>query len=165
LLTLNLGFLLHQSVGTSRDFDFDFPDISLGDDLNLSTLSGTLRMTRTSGGIYGNGKFEAEMDNACVRCLSSFTQDLSTEIDELFEYPARAGTEPLLRIPESGLLNLRPLLREQFVLAAPIRSLCQPDCKGICQDCGINLNEDICDHPQEDLDPRLAVLKSLLDES
>jgi uncharacterized protein len=165
LLTLNLGFLLHQSVGTSRDFEFDFPDISLGDDLNLSSLCGVLRMTRTSGGIYGNGKFQARAETDCVRCLSSFVQDLRAEIDELFDYPARASTDPLLRIPESGLLNLRPLLREQFVLATPIRSLCQPDCKGICQECGINLNEDVCDHPQEDLDPRLAVLKTLLKES
>ena len=165
MLTLNLGFLLHQSVGTSRDFEFDFPDISLGDDLNLSLLSGVLRMTRTSGGVYGNGQFQAQAETDCVRCLSSFVQDLRAEIDELFDYPARTSTDPLLRIPESGLLNLRPLLREQFVLAAPIRSLCKPDCKGICPECGINLNEEICDHPQEDLDPRLAVLRTLLKES
>jgi uncharacterized protein len=122
-------------------------------------------MTRTTGGLYGNGNFQAKVEADCVRCLSSFAQELSAEIDELFERPAKPTTDPLLRVPESGLLNLKPLLREQFVLATPIRSVCQPDCKGICQECGINLNEETCDHPQEDLDPRLAVLKTLLEES
>lgn len=162
MLTLNLGFLLHQSVGTSRDFHFDLPDIFLGEDLSVSSFSGKLRMTRTSGGIYASGKFQARVETDCVRCLSNFIQDLSADIDELFEYPAKSNTDPLLAIPETAVVNLSPLLREQFVLATPIRSLCKQDCKGICPECGKNLNEEECEHPQENVDPRMAVLKTLL---
>jgi len=54
------------------------------------------------------------------------------------------------------------LLREYLVLDIPSRPLCRPECKGLCPECGNNLNESTCEHPESQIDPRLASLSSLL---
>ena len=52
------------------------------------------------------------------------------------------------------------MLREQFVLAVPFAPLCREDCKGLCPQCGIDLNTGTC-ACEKPVDPRLAALKGL----
>jgi uncharacterized protein len=164
-LRLNVGFLLHRDVGFSRNFDFDGIGVKLSDDLEVRNLRGSIRFTRTAQGLVGQGKLSAETDLDCVRCLTSFNQTLEIELDELFVYPPDRATDPLLAVPETGILNLTPLTREYLILDFPLQPVCRPDCKGLCPECGNNLNEDTCQHTQSEVDPRLAVLKDLLPRS
>jgi uncharacterized protein len=46
----------------------------------------------------------------------------------------------------------------------PSRFLCSDDCKGLCQRCGKNLNEGACNCGKDEIDPRLAPLKKILEE-
>jgi uncharacterized protein len=164
-LRLNIGFLLHKDVGFSRNFDFECNSIRLGDDLDVTDLRGTLQMSRTGQGVYVHGRIQANTSLDCVRCLTSFKQPLVVDLKDLFAYPADHASDPLLSIPESGLLDLNPLLREYFLLDIPIQPLCSQDCKGLCPECGGSLNEAVCDHPASEVDPRFAVLKALLKKS
>ena len=164
-LRLNVGSLLHQGAGTSQEFEFDLPAIQVGDDLELSFLRGVLRLTRTGEGLYIEGALESELELDCDRCLTSLNQALSVELGELLYYPPRPGTDPSEGVPETGILDLRPLVRDHFFLDMPTHSLCRSDCKGLCPECGNNLNESNCEHPETELDPRFAALKSLLPES
>lgn len=165
LLRLNVGFLLHQGAGTSQEFEFDFPEIQLADDLELEFLRGTLRFTRTSEGLYLEGQLASAIDQECVRCLTPLDLPLSVSLAELLNYPPSPGSDPIATVPETGIFNLAPLLREHFLLGVPSRPLCRPDCQGLCPECGANWNDETCDHPKVDIDPRLAALKSLLHES
>jgi uncharacterized protein len=61
-----------------------------------------------------------------------------------------------------GMLDLVDLLREQFVLALPMKPLCSEECRGLCPQCGTNLNTTQCACTPAWEDPRLAALKSLL---
>jgi uncharacterized protein len=54
-------------------------------------------------------------------------------------------------------------MRDEFYLALPMKPLCKDDCKGLCPLCGANWNRDTCTCKAEWVDPRLAVLKKLLD--
>jgi uncharacterized protein len=161
-LRLNVGFLLNKNVGFSRNFDFDSERLRIGDDLDVTKLVGTLRLTRTRRGVYVEGGMTACVSIECVRCLEPYHQELSVQLDELFEYPPEKASDPLLTISEAAILDLNPLLREVLLLDVPIQPLCSSDCKGLCPVCGGNLNEHVCQHPEADIDPRLAVLKSLL---
>ena len=165
LLRLNVGFLLHQGAGTSREFEIDLPALQVGDDLDLLFLRGLLRLTRTGEGLYIEGSLESEIDLECDRCLTQVNRALAVELGELLYYPPRPGTDPSENVPETGTLDLRPLVREHLLLDMPMHALCRSDCKGLCAECGGNLNETTCEHPEMDLDPRLAALKSLLQES
>jgi len=138
--------MLHQTVGYSRIFEFDYPSVQVSDDLDVSDLRGELRLTRTSQGLYAAGAMQALAQAECVRCLTSFRQGLAIVFDDLFVYPPSRASEPLLAIPETALLDLRPLTREYMLLAFPLQPLCRPDCKGLCPDCGVNWNEAGCEH-------------------
>ncbi len=163
-LRLNVGFLLHESVGFSRNFVFDHAAVLVGGDLQVEDLRGTVRFTRTAQGLYAHGRLHARAHQTCVRCLAEYEQDLSVELDDLFTYPPAPGADALLQIPESGILDLNPLLREHLLLAVPLQPLCRPDCAGLCPVCGANQNLTHCHHRETAIDPRLAVLKSLLSE-
>ena len=81
------------------------------------------------------------------------------------------STEEEREVPDEDLetsyyrddrIDLNELLREQFYLALPMKPLCLDDCRGLCAQCGTNLNTGSCDCAPVWEDPRLAPLKNLL---
>jgi uncharacterized protein len=161
---LNVGFLINQPVGSSRDFLFEVPQYNLDPDLQLSDLTGSARVTRTAQGLLVQVDMRAILLSECVRCLTDFELPLAIDFTELYAFSQKSATDSELILPEDAHINLRPLIREYMLLDIPIKPLCKPDCKGLCPTCGENLNENLCSHRPEDIDPRLSVLKSLLDE-
>ena len=59
-------------------------------------------------------------------------------------------------------LDLDELLRDDILLELPTKFLCKPDCRGMCPKCGKNLNEGVCDCVTRQVDPRLEILKKLI---
>jgi uncharacterized protein len=163
-LRLNVGFIVAQSAGFSRDFPFDLPQINIPPDLHLSGLTGVVRATRTPQGILLQVQNQALIGLECVRCLTSFQQTLHIDFAELYAFSQRYATDSGLIMPETGIIDLAPVMRDYILLEIPISPLCRPDCKGLCPVCGNNLNDSTCHHEDEPGDPRLASLKSLLDK-
>ncbi len=164
-MRLNVGFLLNKSVGYSRNFDFQEISLQFGDDLSVSEFNGRARLTRTGQGVVVQAQFEGQVDTECVRCLGEFHQTLTAEIDELFTFPPGKTDDPQTTISEKAILDLTPMLREVLLIDMPIQPTCKPDCAGLCPQCGENRNEVECSHPEAEIDPRMAVLKSLLSKS
>ncbi|OGO11465.1 MAG: hypothetical protein A2Z66_11065 [Chloroflexi bacterium RBG_13_66_10] len=131
----------------------------------MADLRGSVRFSRTAQGLYAQGRLQAETHVDCVRCLEDFSQRLDIRLDDLFVYPPGESSDPLLSIPETGILDLNPLVREYLLLDLPLQPVCRPDCRGLCPECGNNLNESSCEHPVSEVDPRLSGLKSLLSRS
>lgn len=164
-LRINVGFLLHQSVGYNRKFEIDETVVQVANDLDVYDLSGDIRFTRTTQGLYSQSKLTAHTPLECVRCLSKYDQELTIEINDLFEYPSQKNTDPLLSISKSGILDLTSLVREYFLLEIPIQPMCGVGCQGLCQVCGKEQSEGQCDHPQSMIDPRFEILHTLLSKS
>ena len=162
-LRLNVGFVVAQSAGFSRDFTFDLPQINIPPDLQVSGLIGSIRATRTPQGILLQVDLQAQTHLECVRCLTVFQQSLNVTFTELYAFSQRYITDSGLLMPETGIIDLAPVLREYVFLEIPISPLCRLDCKGLCPICGNNLNESTCIHEDETGDPRLASLKTLLE--
>jgi uncharacterized protein len=160
-LRLNIGFLITSPIGTSRDFNFDFEKIRLGEDLTVRDFAGMARFDRTPQGLFLQGQFEAHTDLECVRCLEPIDQALKWTITDLYAFDKRNITESNLLVPEDGQIDLEPLMREYALLEFPINPICRPDCKGLCPVCGENLNVIDCRHRPEGDSP-FAVLKDLL---
>ena len=163
-LRLNVGFLLNQSVGFSREFPVDLPSLLLEPDLDLNHLSGTARITRTAQGLLLQTKMHATQLTECARCLTDLEQLLEIDFTELYAFSPRTASESGLILPEDGHINLAPLVREYMFLEIPINPLCKPECKGLCPVCGENLNENPHNHDDEVIDPRLAQLRILLED-
>jgi len=161
VLKMQVGFLLNEGVGQSRDVEFDVPTLKVSDDLTLDHLRGTLHLTRNSRGILVQGTLDASLQGECGRCLTPTAVDLEVPIEELFVYPPRPEAE--FNLGEDGILDLAPLLREEIIIDTPIGILCKPDCAGLCPNCGKNLNEGPCGCERDEIDPRFAALKALKD--
>ena len=163
LFRLNVGFIAHESVGYSREFVFDIPEIRL-EDLVLRQLGGVAVVSRTTQGLLFQVEMHALTPTVCVRCLTPFDLPLQVQFTELYAFSPRQATGTTTLFPESGVVDLASLVREYMWLEVPIQPLCRPDCKGLCPVCGANQNETTCHHDLEEIDPRLAVLKTLLGE-
>ena len=162
-LRLNVGFVVAQSAGFSRDFPFELPQVNIPPDLVVNNFNGYFRATRTPQGILLQADLHGDIGLECVRCLTDFQQSLHFDLTELYAFSQRYVTDSGLLMPESGFIDLAPVLREYILLEIPISPLCRQDCKGLCPICGNNLNESTCNHEDESVDPRLASLKKLLD--
>jgi uncharacterized protein len=112
-----------------------------------------------------------EMD--CARCVEPVTLPLASDFDLLFR-PQGADADAAERsitldeteigyYQESGLL-LEDVVREQVLLALPGRTLCQPDCRGLCPRCGQNLNQGACPCEETPADPRWNPLAGLAEK-
>lgn len=145
-LRINVGFLLNQPIGTSRDIHFDLADYRFSPDFIPSSLQGVIRLGRTPQGVIAEGTFDAELNTSCVRCLTDFPLKLHCHFDELYSFKNHPTVDPGFIVPDDGNIDFAPTLREYLMLEIPIKVLCRPDCKGLCVECGENLNERACEH-------------------
>lgn len=99
---LNVGFLINQPVGYSRDFLFDIPKARFSEDLELNNLSGSAQITRASQGLLIQVSMRATIPSECVRCLIEYEQILSTDFTELYAFSIDSVTDSELILPEDG---------------------------------------------------------------
>jgi uncharacterized protein len=161
-LRFNFGFLLEAEHGTSRRIELDYPDIRVSEDVVLAPLRGTLTVTRTGEGIYLEGDLQSKLIAQCVRCLEDAEVPIDIRLDELYYYPPQTAPKGEPFIGEDGFVDLSPIVRDMALLGVPIKVLCRPDCQGLCQECGANLNLGDCGCVDDRIDPRLAALQQLL---
>jgi len=159
VLKLNVGYLLEGSIQSSKDMTLDLPRVQISDDLNAEYVRGPLRASRTKEGILVQGTLEVGMQGECYRCLADVERPITVNVEELY---ARHGDmsedEAEFQIHEDGQLDLAPLLRAEVLIQTTRGLRCEDTdaCTQRMQDLEDNAG---IDH----LDPRMAVLKELLD--
>jgi uncharacterized protein len=163
-LRLNIGFIIHETPGYTRVFEFDFPHLELSPELPVKDFKGTATFSRTQGGILIEGAFTATLPTECVRCLDNILAPIASEFTELYAFDKGTETENELLVPEDGYIDLTPLAHDYLLLDASHNPVCKSDCAGLCPVCGINLNNEKCDCETDSIDPRMAKLKDLLDK-
>ena len=122
------------------------------------------------GQIRIEGQLETKIEMACARCLEPVIEDVNRSFD-LFYAPLPKGDKPKedrlkdddtdIGFFEGDGLFLADVLREQVLLALPLKVICQSDCRGLCPNCGANLNHEECRCETHATDPRLAPLARL----
>ena len=109
-LRLNVGFIIGQAIGYSRDFTIDIPQFQLNQEVLLDDLSGVAKVGRTQQGLILHGKFQCKMKVECVRCLEDIIVQLGTDFNELYAFSTRSMSESGLILPEDGQIDLEPVL-------------------------------------------------------
>ncbi|SPQ01841.1 conserved hypothetical protein [Candidatus Sulfobium mesophilum] len=143
------------------------------DDTSLSyPVISRLSLNKIDREIIISGSLKAEMQLKCSRCLKDFEQCLEVPVNVVYHPVEEVGPERhALKDDELDMgfyrgeeLDLQELLKEQILLNAQMKPLCDEQCKGICPKCGQDLNTGQCNCSQKEVDPRLEVLKSLLEK-
>jgi uncharacterized protein len=164
---------LGRRPGSQRDVVITVPaPAELGIEV-LSVPEGSpveldLRLEAVMEGVLVTGTATAGLEGECARCLEPIREDIEVRFQELYEYDdtrhrERGDSEEddeTSRL-EDDLLDLEPLLREAVVLALPFQPLCQPDCPGLCPECGARLADDPDHAHDEAIDPRWSALAEL----
>ena len=116
------------------------------------------------------GRLSAGLELECARCLEPVRQDVTREFELLYRPLGTDAGRDELSVTDAeaeigyyqgdGIL-LEDVLREQVLLALPLKVTCREDCRGLCLHCGKNLNQDkcSCNVPMED--PRWAALREI----
>lgn len=122
----------------------------------LAPIETQLQVMRISDLIKVDGTFNTTLRQTCDRCLQEFETDLENDFTltytpDFSEAPAGDEEERELSTEDMGLIqfrgdeiDLRIGIQEQVVLTLPLRSLCSQDCKGLCPQCGADLNQADC---------------------
>ena len=116
------------------------------------------------------GDLSTRLELACARCLEPVALDVQRDFELLYRpQGSDAGREELsvtaaeaeVSYYEGEGVLLEDVLREQILLAVPLKAICKEDCKGLCPHCGKNLNagQCFCQEPVED--PRWNALKEI----
>ena len=113
------------------------------------------------GRFYFSGRMEGEVEAVCRRCLEPVRAAVNEELHLLFadglDEEADESDVYVLE-PRATTVDLRPALREQWLLAVPGFALCREDCKGLCPRCGADLNDGPCSCAPE-IDTRWEALR------
>jgi uncharacterized protein len=166
-LRLDVSYLVNQSPGTQKVFEFNFPQLELSPDFTLVDIHGSITISVTEDGVVAEGKLGALSQLSCSRCLDDYWQPVEINFAEIFlsrssgDLAEGQGEQSL---EDDGSIDLSSILRDYALLDIPIRQVCKKDCKGLCPMCGVNLNQEDCGHKIEHIDHRLEGLKQLLEE-
>lgn len=136
-----------------------------------ASVSGNVR--RAGNEVLVNGHIETRAQVECDRCLKPL--ELPVSADFALEYITGADYESSsttalseeqmsVSVFDGEAIDVDEIVKEQVLLAVPARTLCRDDCKGICPECGVDLNNGQCSCSAEEVDPRWAALKSLKNE-
>jgi len=119
------------------------------------------------GRFYWHGTIEGNVELECRRCLGDATGHVSEDAHLIFAEPGAEGVEDdpdvFIIDDRASELDLRPAVREQWLLNVPGYALCRDDCKGLCPTCGAELNLGDCGCASNMADPRWEALHKIRD--
>jgi uncharacterized protein len=174
MLLYNIAQLIKEGIGSTRHYKV-IGVLNNLDEYNpgATQIEGQVTLMRTALGILASVGARFEAKRICRRCLEEVTSGFKIAFEEEFipsldietgiKLPLDDKTDPVLIIDEHHILDLTEVLRQYALVELADGTLCRPDCKGLCPDCGQNLNTDKCTCEHAVADPRLAVLAQLFD--
>ena len=146
-LRTNVGYFYNRPIGYTKEFEQFFDEIFIKPDLNLRNFRIQYSLSRTREGLLLQAHLTADMEAQCARCLIPFFAPVTSDFEELFTFMERFQEETDEEtIPEDGYIDLGGLFRDYLLIELPMNSVCKKDCKGICIECGQDLNEGECEH-------------------
>jgi DUF177 domain-containing protein len=138
-------------------------------DAGITAFEADVRATHTDPGAYLEGEVEATIAAECARCLRPITTPVRAQFAE--QYYATIHVDSGDSMPDAPgdaktigsdfMIDLAPLIREEIILATPPAPLCRPECKGLCPECGADLNERRPHTHDDTVDERWSKLREL----
>ncbi|HHU63894.1 MAG TPA: DUF177 domain-containing protein [Clostridiales bacterium] len=157
---------LEKDIGVEQSFSLERKFDGLSDedmDLNFVTpVKVKGKLIKTGDGILAKGDIDCTISVICYRCAEKFDYRVSIPFEE--QYVQKGSNKPDDDVNEydDEKLDLWPAIKSNIHLNLPMKFLCSDDCKGLCTQCGSNLNTATCQCQDEKLDNPMHILKKLL---
>ena len=150
MLSFDIRSLTELAIVVDDRLSADDPVWQATDQRPIESLRVTGRLSSAGPGrFYWHGSIEGNVALECSRCLGETGRHVSEEAHLIFAEAGTVGAEDdpdvFLLDDRSPYLDLRPAVREQWLLNVPGYALCRDDCVGLCPTCGAELNLGPCD--------------------
>ena len=166
---IDLKDLAHEKLSFSSRFEPGVIDLGSENVRQIANLDWSASAERAGAEIRISGKLDTTVELACSRCLDPARFQVSKPFDLFFRErdDAMFDEDEEVELHENDTrtafftgtkLAIADILREQILLAVPMKALCTIDCKGLCPTCGTNLNSGSCGCSPENFNPHMDTL-------
>ena len=147
-------------------------DLDLEEAQFVEEIHGYIQLSRYEQDVYVKGSFSASVEVECGCCIEPFATSISGDIEVQFcptdetapSNPWQMDTGERYYLGDT--IDLSEEVRQSVILEIPNWPLCSENCKGLCPQCGENLNVTNCDcHISQESSSPFAALADLLDPS
>ncbi|WP_196592519.1 YceD family protein [Pectinatus sottacetonis] len=158
---------VNNTSGRRYEFAFDIPAGKFDFPTNNYRIDGMIKVggiaENTGAGYHLQGSVKCRRHFVCDRCLEEVTENQVHNFDEIYAKKSIENQKDV-NIFSGDFIDITDLIHDIVIVGQPIINLCRPDCKGLCPKCGTNLNKHRCSCDNTVIDPRLMVLKKLLEK-
>jgi uncharacterized protein len=164
MLSFDIRSLESQAAHVDGRLDTDDPVWEDGDVRPTGPIKVEGRLSSAGPArFYFSGRISGDVEMPCRRCLIEVGASVDEEAHFIFSSEGEDTSDDPDVYPfdaNANSLDLRPAVRELWLLSVPGFLLCREDCKGLCPNCGIDLNEGACDCAPAVTDSRWDALRS-----
>ncbi len=130
-----------------------------------NTIKCELSAEQSSNGYHVNGIIKIPFEQTCDKCLTNFHDFRTTKFKFFltdYEELLQDDSDDVFHFSQDdNEIDLNPLFRELIFLEKQMKNICKENCKGLCSNCGTNLNEGNCGCPNDAKDGSWETLKNL----
>ncbi|WP_010252323.1 YceD family protein [Acetivibrio cellulolyticus] len=145
-LDVELEEVLEDFTALGDEFIFDSP------------VKFKCRFTNMGGIVKLEGHFTTGYVVKCSRCLNDVRSLVEADLKEEFAEEGQIKDDDSYEYTDKVIV-LDKVLKDNIILNLPAKQICSEDCKGLCPECGTDLNNETCSCSKEELDPRMEALK------
>lgn len=146
------------------EYKFEMPQFEFEGDIikPVSSCSVVGRISADSDILILTAEIKVDLEMICSRCLDTFIYPIDIDIEERFTTNSKSEDEEAVVVLDD-VLDITEVVETSIISTLPIKRVCKDDCKGLCQECGCNLNFNTCSCNKEDVDIRFEALKGFFD--
>lgn len=132
-MKFNINQITPEGLTLLEEFSPQILDLEIEPIKFHTSVKAKADISKISNVITVHLSLDGRMYSHCSRCLKEFDIELKKDVELNFPVDNK-----------NPIIDLDPDIREEIILDYPIKPLCRLDCKGLCPECGKNLNEGIC---------------------
>lgn len=146
------------------EYKFEIPQFEFeGDTIKpISSCSVVGKISADNDILILTAEVKVDLEMICSRCLDTFIYPIDIDIEERFTTNSKSEDEEAVVVFDD-VLDITEVVETSIISTLPIKRVCKDDCKGLCQECGCNLNFNTCSCNKEDVDIRFEALKGFFD--
>ena len=134
-----------------------------GQPLFTAPVNVTAKAVNRAGVVTLDCTYRFTLHVLCDRCLAPLELPVDRTVSHTVVREVNGEDDETFLVAENGCVELEELATNDILPELPQRYLCREDCRGLCPTCGKNLNEGPCGCQSDSGDPRMDVLRRLLE--
>jgi uncharacterized protein len=167
--TLSLEGVLDEPIPFAFELSYSIAELDREPLIEISPVRLEGKVVRVEGGYLLEAELSYRGRLECSRCLAAYPFETDEQFSILLYKRAPVASEELalerqdldVSFYEQPAIAVAPIAEERIQMAVPMKPLCREDCRGLCPECGQDLNLSVCGCRAQPSDPRWNALAEL----